>query len=42
MEYSKIADEAYFYDVDKDEVEVRKCVYNNTNTFCKGKLVKST
>lgn len=38
--YSKIADGTYFYDVDKDDVGVRKCAYNNkTNTICKGNLV---
>lgn len=38
--YSAIADETYYYDVNNDYVEVRKCVYDaERGVYRKGKLV---
>ena len=38
--YSQTADETYYYDVSKDYVEVRKCVYDkNKGVYRKGKIV---
>lgn len=38
--YSQVADETYYFDSDKDYVEVRECVYDSRNgVYRKGKII---